>query len=69
VSKNVFRAQEVKNTFRKVYIQPPEEFAPQLDTAEVEEMTEYEGPTADARRLGTRRIGLSRTPNGSPLTR
>jgi flagellar assembly protein FliH len=47
VAKNVFRAKEVKNTFRKVYIQPPEEFAPQLETTEIEEISEYEGPTAD----------------------
>jgi flagellar assembly protein FliH len=47
VAKNVFRAQEVKNTFRKVYIQPPEEFAPQLEMAEVEDISEYQGPTAD----------------------
>ena len=47
MAKNVFRAQEVRNTFRKVYIQPPEEFAPQLDTAKVEEISEYAGPTAD----------------------
>ena len=47
MAKNVFRAKEVKNTFRKVYIQPPEEFAPQLDTAEVDEISDYAGPTAD----------------------
>lgn len=47
MAKNVFRAQEVKNTFRKVYIQPPEEFAPQLETAEVMDIEEYSGPTAD----------------------
>jgi flagellar assembly protein FliH len=47
VAKNVFRAQEVKNTFRKVYIQPPEEFAPQLEAAEVMDIDEYVGPTAD----------------------
>jgi flagellar assembly protein FliH len=47
VAKNVYRAQEVKNTFRKVYIQPPEEFAPQLETPEVAEISAYEGPTAD----------------------
>lgn len=47
MSKNVYRAQEVKNTFRKVYIQPPEEFAPKLETAEVVDISEYDGPTAD----------------------
>lgn len=47
MAKNVFRAQEVKNTFRKVYIQPPEEFTPQLAAQEVEEIEEYAGPTAD----------------------
>ena len=47
MAKNVFRAQEVKNTFRKVYIQPPDEFAPKIETADVEEITEYEGPTAE----------------------
>lgn len=47
MAKNVFRAQEVKNTFRKVYIQPPEEFAPQLEAPEIEELSDYEGPTAD----------------------
>jgi flagellar assembly protein FliH len=47
VSKNVFRAQEVKNTFRKVYIQPPEEFAPQLEPVDAEDVSEYAGPTAD----------------------
>ena len=47
MAKNVFRAQEIKNTFRKVYIQPPEEFAPQLAPQEVAEVEEYAGPTAD----------------------
>jgi flagellar assembly protein FliH len=47
VAKNVFRPQEVKNTFRKVYIQPPEEFAPQLQVEEVDAVEEYTGPTAD----------------------
>ena len=47
MAKNVFRAQEVKNTFRKVYIQPPEEFAPQLEVPTVEDISEYQGPTAD----------------------
>ncbi|MFW5745119.1 MAG: flagellar assembly protein FliH [Spirochaetota bacterium] len=47
MAKNVFRAQEIKNTFRKVYVQPPEEFAPQLVPAEAEEVEEYTGPTAD----------------------
>ncbi len=47
MAKNVFRAQEVKNTFRKVYIQPPDEFAPKLEPEDVTELTEYEGPTAD----------------------
>jgi flagellar assembly protein FliH len=30
-----------------VYIQPPEEFAPRLDAADVEEISEYEGPTVE----------------------
>mgnify|MGYP006295726715 CR=1 FL=1 len=47
MAKNVFRAQEIKNTFRKVYVQPPEEFAPQLVPEEAEEVEEYAGPTAD----------------------
>jgi flagellar assembly protein FliH len=47
MAKNVFRAQEIKNTFRKVYIQPPEEFAPQLVPEEAPEVEEYTGPTAD----------------------
>ncbi len=47
MAKNVFRAQEIKNTFRKVYVQPPEEFAPQLVPEEAEEVEEYTGPTAD----------------------
>ena len=47
MAKNVFRAQEIKNTFRKVYVQPPEEFAPQLVPEEAEEVEEYSGPTAD----------------------
>ncbi|MFW5716372.1 MAG: flagellar assembly protein FliH [Spirochaetota bacterium] len=47
MAKNVFRAQEIRNTFRKVYIQPPEEFAPQLVAQEAEEVEEYSGPTAD----------------------
>lgn len=47
MAKNVFRAQEVKNTFRKVYIQPPEEFAPKLEAPVVEELSDYAGPTAD----------------------
>ncbi|MFW5850512.1 MAG: flagellar assembly protein FliH [Spirochaetota bacterium] len=37
----------MRNTFRKVYIQPPEEFAPQLVAQEAEEVEEYSGPTAD----------------------
>lgn len=47
MAKNVFRPKEVKNTFRKVYIQPPEEFAPQLQVEEVQAIEEYAGPTAD----------------------
>ncbi|HKJ85141.1 MAG TPA: flagellar assembly protein FliH [Spirochaetia bacterium] len=47
MAKNVFRAQEIKNTFRKVYIQPPEEFAPQLAAQELEEVEEYTGPTVE----------------------
>ncbi len=47
MAKNVFRAQEIKNSFRKVYIQPPEEFATQLVTQEPEEIVEYSGPTVD----------------------
>jgi flagellar assembly protein FliH len=47
MAKNVFRAQEIKNTFRKVYVQPPEEFAPQLVPEEAAEVEEYTGPTAD----------------------
>lgn len=47
MAKNVFRAQEIKNTFRKVYVQPPEEFAPQLVPEEAEDVEEYTGPTAD----------------------
>ena len=47
MAKNVFRATDIKNTFRKVYIQPPEEFAPQLAVQEIEEIEEYSGPTAD----------------------
>ena len=47
MAKNVFRAQEVKNTFRKVYIQPPEEFAPQLVAPELEAVEEYAGPTVE----------------------
>lgn len=47
MAKNVFRAQEIKNTFRKVYVQPPEEFAPQLVSEEAAEVEEYTGPTAD----------------------
>ncbi|TFH04694.1 MAG: flagellar assembly protein FliH, partial [Spirochaetales bacterium] len=47
MAKNVYRAQEVKNTFRRVYIQPPEEFAPQLAVAELDVIEEYAGPTAD----------------------
>lgn len=47
MAKNVFRPQEIKNTFRKVYIKPPEEFAPQLVPEEAEEAEEYTGPTAD----------------------
>ncbi|MFW6288696.1 MAG: flagellar assembly protein FliH [Spirochaetota bacterium] len=47
MAKNVFRAQEIKNTFRKVYVQPPEEFAPQLVPEEAEEVEECTGPTAD----------------------
>jgi flagellar assembly protein FliH len=47
MAKNVFRAQEIKNTFRKVYIQPPEEFTPQLAAQEVEEVEEYTGPTVE----------------------
>ena len=47
MAKNLFRAQEVKNTFRKVYIQPPDEFAPRIEAADVEEISEYQGPTAD----------------------
>ena len=47
MAKNVFRAQEVKNTFRKVYIQPPEEFTPQLVAPELEAIEEYTGPTVE----------------------
>ena len=47
MAKNVFRAQEIKNTFRKVYIQPPEEFAPQLAPLELADVEEYSGPTVD----------------------
>lgn len=47
MAKNVFRAQEIKNTFRKVYVQPPEEFAPQLAAAELDEVEEYTGPTVE----------------------
>jgi flagellar assembly protein FliH len=47
MAKNVFRAEEVKNTFRKVYIQPPEEFAPQLVAPELEALEEYTGPTVE----------------------
>ena len=47
MAKNVFRAQEVRNTFRKVYVQPPEEFAPALAPQVLEEVEEYAGPTAD----------------------
>ena len=47
MAKNVFRAEEIKNSFRKVYIQPPEEFAPQLASQEPEEAVEYSGPTVD----------------------
>ena len=47
MAKNVFRSGEVKNTFRRIYVQPPEEFAPQLKPQEIEEVEEYAGPTAD----------------------
>ncbi len=47
MAKNVFRAQEIKNTFRKVYIQPPEEFAPALVAQDLEEVEEYTGPTVE----------------------
>jgi flagellar assembly protein FliH len=47
VAKNLFRADEVKNTLRRIYVQPPEEFAPQLKPQEIEEVEEYAGPTAD----------------------
>lgn len=48
MAKNVFRSQEIKNTFRKVYVQPPEEFAPQLAAEQTaEEVEEYAGPTVE----------------------
>ena len=47
MAKNVFRPQEVKNTFRKIYIQPPDEFAPKLQVEEAQAIEEYTGPTAD----------------------
>ncbi|MFP4375873.1 MAG: flagellar assembly protein FliH [Spirochaetales bacterium] len=47
MAKNLFRADEVKNTLRRIYVQPPEDFAPQLKPQEIEEVEEYAGPTAD----------------------
>lgn len=47
MAKNVYRAQEVKNAFRKVYVQPPTEFAPRFDEQDVEEIEEYTGPTVE----------------------
>ena len=47
MAKNVFRAGEVKNTLHRIYVQPPEDFAPQLKPQEFEEVEEYAGPTAD----------------------
>lgn len=47
MARNVFRAQEVKNAFRKVYVQPPSEFAPRFEEQAVEEIEEYTGPTVE----------------------
>ena len=47
MAKNVFRDQETRRTNVKVYIKPPEEFAPQLIPRQIEEVEEYEGPTVD----------------------
>ena len=47
MAKSVFRPTEIKNSEEKIVLQLSKSFAPEVEEEEVEEVPEYQGPTAE----------------------